>query len=399
MVKKPRLAAFQSIISQLKPRRPFGRRRRGRRTVFIALGGVAAVAVLLILIISKPQGAQAAQAPEQTGQAVDFSSAGEKTVQIDGQYIAQGSSGAQPTINAYVTPPPQLAAAGDTSIPVLDAEVATPTPSPTPSATPTPAATPAATPVPSPTPVPVDMDELVTYYMVEADLYYNECGYSSNYYEYTDDDVYMLAQLIYGEARGELTKGKIAVANVVMNRVLSRGYPGSTIKDVITAPGQFSGYSSSIRPNSSCKSAARQVLEKQVWVIPQNVYFFNSDRREGEDWGSHDFYAKIGNHCFYTESYSGRSRNGNVPPALFERTFKWPQYGCKVEKRVKRLQYMLNKLGYDVKADGYFGMDSKEAFMQFQSDHGLHADGVAGPDTIEKLIKTFGVENYIKKYL
>jgi peptidoglycan hydrolase-like protein with peptidoglycan-binding domain len=59
---------------------------------------------------------------------------------------------------------------------------------------------------------------------------------------------------------------------------------------------------------------------------------------------------------------------------------------------------MLNKLKYDVKADGYFGMDSKEAIMQFQSDHGLHPDGVAGPDTIEKLIKTFGVENYIKKY-
>lgn len=394
MVKKPRLSAFQSIISQLKRRRPFGKRRRGRRTVFMALGGVAAVAVLVLLVTGKPQGAQPAQAPEQTGQAVDFGSLGQKTVQIDGQYIAQGSSGAQPTINAFSTPSPtpQLAQAGDTSIPVLDAEVATPTPSPTPAATPT------ATPAPSPTPVPVDMDKLVSYYMVEADLYYNECGYSSNYYEYTDDDVYMLAQLIYGEARGESTKGKIAVANVVMNRVLSRGYPGSTIKDVITAPGQFSGYSSSIHPNSSCKSAARQVLEKQVWVIPQNVYFFNSDRREGEDWGSHDFYAKIGNHCFYTESYSGRSRNGNVPPALFERTFKWPQYGCKVEKRVKRLQYMLNKLGYDVKADGYFGMDSVEAVTKFQNDHGLHADGVAGPDTIEKLIKTFGVENYLKKY-
>ncbi len=360
----------------------------------MALGGVAAVAVLVLLVTGKPQGAQPAQAPEQTGQAVDFGSLGQKTVQIDGQYIAQGSSGAQPTINAFSTPSPtpQLAQAGDTSIPVLDAEVATPTPSPTPATTPT------ATPAPSPTPVPVDMDKLVSYYMVEADLYYNECGYSSNYYEYTDDDVYMLAQLIYGEARGESTKGKIAVANVVMNRVLSRGYPGSTIKDVITAPGQFSGYSSSIHPNSSCKSAARQVLEKQVWVIPQNVYFFNSDRREGEDWGSHDFYAKIGNHCFYTESYSGRSRNGNVPPALFERTFKWPQYGCKVEKRVKRLQYMLNKLGYDVKADGYFGMDSVEAVTKFQNDHGLHADGVAGPDTIEKLIKTFGVENYLKKY-
>ena len=76
-----------------------------------------------------------------------------------------------------------------------------------------------------------------------------------------------------------------------------------------------------------------------------------------------------------------------------------PQYGCKVEKRVKRIQYMLNKLGYDVKADGYFGMDCKEALMKFQDDHGLHADGVAGPTTIEKLIRTFGTDKYVDKYL
>lgn len=336
--------------------------------------------------------------PEQSGQTLDIPSS-DKTVQIDGQLVEQSSAGAQPTINAYVTPTPTneySAAAVPSPTPegdVLDA--ALPTPTPTPSARPSPSAT----PKPSPTPQPVDMNKILKYYMVEADLYYNEAGYSSNYYEYTENDVYMLAQLIYGEARGESTKGKIAVGNVVMNRVLSRGYPGDTIKQVITASGQFSGYSSSIRPNSSCKSAARQVLERQVWVIPQNVYFFNSDRTPGENWGSHKYYGQIGNHCFYTESYSGRSRVDSVPPALFARTYKWPQYGCKVEKRVKRIQYMLNKLGYDVKADGYFGMDCKEAMMQFQKDHGLHADGVAGPTTIEKLIRTFGIDKYVAKYL
>ncbi len=251
---------------------------------------------------------------------------------------------------------------------------------------------------PSPTPKPVDMDKLVDYYMLEAKEYYGDFGYSSNHYEYTEDDIYMLAQLIYGEARGESTKGKIAVANVVMNRVLARGFPGNSIKAVIMAPNQFTGYSSSIRPNSSCFSAAKQVLEKEVWVLPQDIYYFHSNRSEGENWGSHRFYAKIGAHCFYRESYSGRKRNADIPPALYERIYKWPQYGGKPEKRVSRVQYMLNKLGYKVKADSYFGITTKDALIEFQTKAGLEADGVAGPATIRALIRKFGVEEYLKKY-
>jgi len=59
---------------------------------------------------------------------------------------------------------------------------------------------------------------------------------------------------------------------------------------------------------------------------------------------------------------------------------------------------MLNKLGYDVKADGYFGITSKKELMKFQEDKGLEADGVAGPATIKALIKAFGVDKYVKKW-
>lgn len=268
---------------------------------------------------------------------------------------------------------------------------------PVPSVQPTP---PAATPQPTPTPTPLpDLDELVEYYMVEADKYYNEMGYSTNTYKYTEDDLYMLAQVIHGEAKGESYTGQIAVGNVVMNRVLSRSFPGKTIKEVISAPSQFTGYSPTIRPTSSCKSAAAMVLKKEKWVIPQNVYFFHSNRPENENWGSHKFYKKIGDHCFYTESYSGRNRNGLIPPQLFDRTFKWPQFGCKPDNRVHRIQYMLNKLGYDVKADSYFGLTTKEALMEFQLDKKIKSDGVAGPATIKALIKAFGIEQYVKKYI
>jgi peptidoglycan hydrolase-like protein with peptidoglycan-binding domain len=87
-----------------------------------------------------------------------------------------------------------------------------------------------------------------------------------------------------------------------------------------------------------------------------------------------------------------------VPPALFERTFQWPQYGCKREARVYRLQYMLKSLGYKVGTDKYFGKDTKEAVQKFQADMGLEADGVAGPSTIKTLINKYGVVEYYKEF-
>jgi hypothetical protein len=279
----------------------------------------------------------------------------------------------------------------------------TSTSTPTPTPIPTPSPTPIVTTAPDPTEEPIDIEELVEYFKVDADKYYNEMGYSTNHYNYTDEEEYILAQLIYGEARGETPTGKIAVANVVMNRVLCRGAWGNTIKAVVTAPGQFSGYSASIRPSRACISAARQVLKNEVRVIPQDVYYFRAVSKfsslDGQDWGSHPFYKKIGGHYFYRHRYSGRMRGGGVPPALYDRTYKFPQYGCKPEDRVYRVQYMLDALGYDVdEVDSYFGKGTKEALIKFQEDHGLEGDGVAGPATLRKLINEYGMRDYYAKF-
>ena len=60
-----------------------------------------------------------------------------------------------------------------------------------------------------------------------------------------DPAVETLARTLYGEARGELVRGKEAVAAVVMNRVrraMERGgyWWGSTVIEVCTRPWQFS---------------------------------------------------------------------------------------------------------------------------------------------------------------
>jgi len=54
-------------------------------------------------------------------------------------------------------------------------------------------------------------------------------------------DADILARTIYGEARGELYGGRVAVANVVMNRLLSgKTWWGVTIPGVCKAKYQFS---------------------------------------------------------------------------------------------------------------------------------------------------------------
>ena len=56
---------------------------------------------------------------------------------------------------------------------------------------------------------------------------------------YTEKELKLLACLVNAEARGQIYEGKLAVANVVLNRVKSSRYPNS-IEGVIYQSGQFS---------------------------------------------------------------------------------------------------------------------------------------------------------------
>lgn len=55
---------------------------------------------------------------------------------------------------------------------------------------------------------------------------------------YTEEELKLLACLVHSEAGDQSYEGKLAVANIVLNRVKSKQYP-NTIKDVIYQPGQF----------------------------------------------------------------------------------------------------------------------------------------------------------------
>jgi hypothetical protein len=55
---------------------------------------------------------------------------------------------------------------------------------------------------------------------------------------------------------------------------------------------------------------------------------------------------------------------------------------------VKELQNELKQEGYALDADGFFGRDTEAALKQFQSEHGLDDDGVAGALTWAALLGT-----------
>ena len=120
-------------------------------------------------------------------------------------------------------------------------------------------------------------------------------------YNLTEDDVYLLACLVHSEAGSEPYEGKLAVANVVLNR-LNGGYYGNTISDVIYAKGQFSvvpmGRLAQVLaqgPNSESIKAAKEAVSG-VNNVP-NYASFRSCRVA--NYSNYNNYTIIGSQVFF----------------------------------------------------------------------------------------------------
>ena len=117
---------------------------------------------------------------------------------------------------------------------------------------------------------------------------------------YSKDDIAELARIVYWEARGETIEGQLAVANVVVNRKNTDGFP-STIKGVISQTNQFSPYERSNYYDVSVPDEYYSIAEMALAgdsVVSENVLWFRSDKKP-DTWNKAVYAISIGGHHFY----------------------------------------------------------------------------------------------------
>jgi spore germination cell wall hydrolase CwlJ-like protein len=128
-------------------------------------------------------------------------------------------------------------------------------------------------------------------------------------------DLRCLARAIYFEARGEPTRGKLAVGRVVLNRVASRSYPHSVCRvvyqnDHLRNRCQFS-FACDGKPDIVADRATwKEILTYAEWLLTHDA----SERHESELWTSTHYHAdyvtpdwakhltltgRVGHHLFY----------------------------------------------------------------------------------------------------
>lgn len=121
---------------------------------------------------------------------------------------------------------------------------------------------------------------------------------------YNEDDVYWLSRIICAEARGESMEGKIAVGNVVLNRVADASYPDTVYGVIFDRRNgvQFTpAATGSVNraPDEESIIAAKLVLDGADTAM--GSLFFSSSAVAASSWAgrNRDLVTKIGNHCFY----------------------------------------------------------------------------------------------------
>lgn len=126
----------------------------------------------------------------------------------------------------------------------------------------------------------------------------------------TDNQTDYLARTMWGEARGEGTRGMQAVGNVIMNRVKAGGWYGASIKDVVLKPYQFSAWNIN-DPNrtkmlnatdkdlAQARKIAEQLISGTLGDITNGATNYHA-KNVSPTWAKNMTQtAVIGNHIFY----------------------------------------------------------------------------------------------------
>jgi hypothetical protein len=129
----------------------------------------------------------------------------------------------------------------------------------------------------------------------EPFLYYEEEVIRESRYPgltLTTEDLDLLAKVVWVESQGECFEGQQAVAEVVLNRLVSPNFP-NTVHDVIYAEGQFR--SVPYLEDATPWQVQYEAIEAAVYgpnVLPMDVMYFAQQPTNNNVWG------KIGGHVF-----------------------------------------------------------------------------------------------------
>jgi len=121
---------------------------------------------------------------------------------------------------------------------------------------------------------------------------------------YTNDEIYWLSRIIEAEASGEPFKGKVAVGEVILNRVESEEFP-NTIWEVIFDSKfgvQFEPVANGSiynTPSEESIKAAKTALSGSNYI--DGCLYFLNPTIASSNWiiKNRDFYTTIANHDFY----------------------------------------------------------------------------------------------------
>lgn len=120
-------------------------------------------------------------------------------------------------------------------------------------------------------------------------------------YKITDSERELISKLIVTESRGEPLEGKMAVAQVVLDRWLTTG---GSIEEIIYAPNQFAEpYSGSTDEFPDCRLATSLVFDMGYRIFDTTtLYFFNPETSDPKAMAqirqNSQYLDTIGNHEF-----------------------------------------------------------------------------------------------------
>lgn len=116
---------------------------------------------------------------------------------------------------------------------------------------------------------------------------------------YSERDLQIIANAVFGEARGEPYEGQVAVAAVILNRLESPDFPDS-ISGIIFQPGAFTAVADGqiwLTPNERSKLAVLDAING--WDPSENaLYYFNPITATSKWIWSRPQIKQIGEHIF-----------------------------------------------------------------------------------------------------